>query len=70
MTVKQLIQKLQQHDPNTRVVIHGYAGGVTDLEDLQEVKINLNVNTEWYNGAHEVEDEGLDALLINGEENE
>ena len=72
MTVKELIQQLQQHDPDTRVVVNGYEGGLGDLEDLEKVKIELNVNTEWYYGPHEITyktNRGLDALLINGIEN-
>lgn len=72
MTIKELIQQLQQHDPNTRVVVNGYEEGLCDIEDLEEVKIKLNVNTEWYYGPHEETDkasQGLDALLINRLEN-
>lgn len=72
MTTKELIQKLQQYGPNTRVVVNGYEEGLCDIEDLEEVKIELNVNTDWWNGPHEETDkanQGLDALLINRLEN-
>lgn len=36
MTTKELIQKLQQYDPNTRVVVNGYEAGLRDLEDLEK----------------------------------
>ena len=68
MTIKELIQQLQQHDPNTRVVVNGYEGGLCDIKNLEKVKIELNVNTEWYYGPHEETydtNQGLGALLMN-----
>ena len=64
MTIKELIQQLQQHDPNTRVVLRGYEEGIDDLEYIQQVKLQLNVNTEEYYGPHEIKEEGHPALLL------
>jgi hypothetical protein len=56
MNVKQLIEKLSAYDPETMVIVSGYEGGVNEAEYAGDVKIKLNVNTEWYYGKHEVAD--------------
>lgn len=54
MNVKELIEKLQAFDPELMVVRDGYEGGVTEATEVDEVKIALNVNDEWYFGEHDV----------------
>jgi hypothetical protein len=54
MTVKELIEHLQTLDPDTRVFVKGYEGGVDDKISLDEpTDITLNVHTEWYYGEHD-----------------
>ena len=57
MTVKQLIESLSRiQDQQVRVMVKGYERGVEDIEDIipEIVNVALNVNTEWWNGTHEV----------------
>ena len=54
MKVKELIEKLQQFDPELMVVVSGYEGGVSEASQNEFVTIALNVNTSWYYGEHEV----------------
>ena len=57
MTVKELIEKLSQiEDQDTFVMVRGYERGVEDIEDNIPTIVNvaLYVNTEWWNGSHEV----------------
>ena len=56
MNVKQLIEKLSAYDPEMMVIVSGYEGGVNEVEYAADVKIKLNVYTEWYYGKHEVTD--------------
>ena len=65
MTIAQLIEELQKHDP-TRIVVHcGYEGGREEIRVVKPIKLNLNVNDEWYYGPHEESSDGdIDALLI------
>lgn len=35
------------------VVVAGYEGGSNELKSVEEVRLNLNVNDEWYYGEHE-----------------
>jgi hypothetical protein len=42
MTVKELIERLQQYDPNDRVVLSGYEGGLDDVTHLTKIKIEEN----------------------------
>jgi hypothetical protein len=45
MTVKELIEKLQQLDPDLRVVTDGYEGGYKDVSDtFESFDLALNVN--------------------------
>lgn len=58
MTVKQLIEKLQQFNPEAMVVVAGYEGGYNEISDAGDIRLNLNVNKEWYYGKHECDDNG------------
>ena len=53
MIVKELIEKLQELDPNLPVLVDGYEGGCNDATDLVEIEVIRDVNVEWYYGAHE-----------------
>lgn len=53
MLVEELIAELQKFDPKLQVIRSGYEGGVDDIDCVREMKIALNVNDEWYYGAHE-----------------
>ncbi len=53
MTVKELIEKLQNLDPEMSVFIDGYEGGCNDLSDVEEIEVVRDVNTKWYYGSHE-----------------
>ena len=53
MTVKQLIEQLQQLDPDLHVFTAGYEGGYNDVYVGKEMEIALDVHEEWYYGKHE-----------------
>ncbi len=56
MKVRELIQALSKiEDQDAIVMTSGYEGGFCDIENLnlKPVDMALNVNTEWYYGAHE-----------------
>jgi len=54
MTVKQLIEQLQQLDPDLHVFVHGYEGGYDDVDSDSNIKeVALNYHNEWYYGDHE-----------------
>lgn len=59
MTVGELIEKLQDLDPNLRVFTRGYEGGYDDVCVSEERSMALNVNTEWYYGKHDNVTESL-----------
>ena len=54
MKVKELIEALSQLDPELMVVVAGYEGGVDEIDKFEMCDIELNVNTEWYYGKHEI----------------
>ena len=56
MKVKELIEKLQELDPEMEVMRHGYEGGVENVTQLEIEQVALNVNEEWYYGTHETAD--------------
>jgi len=60
MKVKELIEKLQSFDPELMVIVSGYEGGVDEVKYAANVKIKLDVHTEWYYGKHEVADRNDD----------
>lgn len=53
MTVKELIEQLQQLDPELHVFVDGYEGGYDDIV-ISEIKdIALNTHDEWWYGKHD-----------------
>ena len=54
MKVKELIEKLQELDPEMEVMRHGYEGGVENVTQLEIETVALKVNAAWYYGSHEV----------------
>lgn len=54
MTIKELIQHLQRFDENLPVMLSGYEGGVYEANRIRPVVFAINVNTDWYNGPHEL----------------
>lgn len=58
MTVKQLIETLQQLDPEKIVVVAGYEGGHNEVTAAKEIRLNLNVNHNEYYGDHEQDPNG------------
>jgi hypothetical protein len=54
MKVKELIEKLQQLDPDLEVVTKGYEGGYQYADgSFDPFDLALNVHTAWYYGPHE-----------------
>ena len=58
-------------NPELMVVIGGYEGGVDEIDKFEMCDIELNVNTEWYYGKHEVLSEGdkptnKDSTIVKG----
>ena len=56
MTVNQLIERLQKMPQEHMVVIRGFEGGVDEVTELEEARIELDVNEEWNYGSHELLD--------------
>ena len=53
MTVKELIEELNKLPQDIRVVLKGYERGYEDVSGFSDKFLKLNVNDEWYYGAHE-----------------
>ena len=71
MKVKELIELLSQLDPELMVVVAGYEGGVNEIKKYKLCDIELNVNTDWYYGKHEVLEKGdepqnKDSTIVKG----
>ena len=53
MTIKELIEKLSELDPELHVFVPGYEGGYHYVDVSKPDSFCLNVNSEWYYGPHE-----------------
>ena len=53
MKVSELIEQLKAMPQDAMVVVDGYEGGLTTLEQCEEVTALLNRNTDWWYGKHE-----------------
>ena len=54
MNVQQLIEELQKHPPEMRIIVHGYEGGYSDIGSPKTTQIRLNVHNKdkWWMGRH------------------
>jgi len=72
MTVKQLIEHLQQLDPDLHVFRRGYEGGLDDVVAINgplDVALDVNEEDEWWYGSHERvrnEDDKLNYKIVKG----
>jgi hypothetical protein len=75
MTIAELIEALQEFNPNTRVLVRGYEGGYDDVAVSEIVPVILNVHREWYYGKHDdpnvvtgevKEKDKIDAIILKG----
>jgi len=55
MTVKELIEVLQSHNPSDMVIVAGYGVGYNEIEDVDVITIALDVYADkLYCGNHEI----------------
>ncbi len=69
MTAAELILKLKQLKPDTRIVIRGYEDGYNDILQLKQVKIKPKENADWYYGEYtdSTDADAIDAIDLFGE---
>jgi hypothetical protein len=61
MKVIDLVQRLQELDPEMVVVLSGYEGGYNTVSGVVEPRTFVEgVNAAWYYGPHELDDKYLD----------
>lgn len=53
MKVKELIEQLKTQDPEAMVVVRGYEGGFSEVDEIGKQSLKLNVHTDWYYGEHD-----------------
>ena len=56
MTVKELVDALSSLPQAHIVVVRGREGGVDEIDNIENVKIDLDINKEWFYGSHELID--------------
>lgn len=59
MKIKDLILELSKYDPEDRVCLNGYEGGVYCPNKIVYTLVALDVNEQWYYGPHEEIVEGF-----------
>lgn len=71
MTSQDLIQHLQTIPSNTKIVVRGYENGYNDIIELKPIKIEININANWYDGEYElsVDDDAQSAIDLFGQNN-
>lgn len=61
MKVIDLIQRLQEFDPEMLVVLTGYEGGYSEVQGIVDQRTFVeDVNCAWFYGPHELDTEFLD----------
>ena len=65
MNIKELIDKLKEHDEKLSIIICGYEDGYDDLQSVTTMKIERNVNDYGFCGDHEEDINGEKVILLN-----
>jgi hypothetical protein len=53
MNVSDLINLLNQEDPNMKIVVDGYEGGYDELTKIKKICISPNPDNVWWLGKYE-----------------
>lgn len=55
MTAQQLIEELQQFNPEMRIFVNGYEGGYEDvtISEIREIALDVHTDEDWWYGRHE-----------------
>jgi len=69
MTVAELIVRLNQAPPDSKVVVRGYENGYNDVVELRSLSVRQNPEANWYDGEYELSKstDGIEAIEIYGE---
>ena len=69
MTASELIQKLKDIHPDTKIVVRGYEDGYNDVIHLRKRKIKTNPVPVWYYGEYSIssDDDAITAIELFGE---
>ena len=52
MTASELIRKLNDLPPETKIVVRGYENGFNDIIMLKNRKITINKESSWWDGEY------------------
>lgn len=58
MTVKELIERLSQLNPESLVLTRSYEGGMDAVGSIEEVKVVYREDQPWYFGDYDTPDSG------------
>lgn len=64
MTVKKLIEKLQQFPANCPVVLDGYEDGYNEATDIRTKTVARQNAPDWFDGEYDDAEEGDATVLI------
>ena len=64
MTVKELIEKLQQLPADCPVFLDGYEDGYNEATDIRTKTVARQDAEEWFNGEFDDAEDGDTAILI------
>jgi hypothetical protein len=62
MTVKELIQELQKHNPDKTVLVSAYENGFDELQKVHQIKVHYKPKENYWEGDYN--DYPLDECLI------
>ena len=52
MTASELIRKLNDLPPETKIIVRGYENGYNDIIMLMNRKITINIERNWWDGEY------------------
>ena len=64
MTVRQIIEQLQQYADDLPVVVQSYEDGYDPVTEVRELTVTVRQDREWYVGIYEQSDQQGEPVLL------
>ncbi len=67
MTVKQLIETLQEYPSDLLVVTEGYENGYNPIKRISKISVTETKNKKWWDGKYDQIENGIEVIFLDPE---
>ena len=67
MTVKQLIETLQEYPSDLLAVTEGYENGYNPIKRISKISVTETKNKKWWDGKYDQIENGIEVIFLDPE---